>query len=143
MGVDDAPGRVAQSLARPYARFFGFELVSAEPGAVTLALAHRPDFEHAPSFFHGTVTTAIAELAASYSAMTGSQVDWTHLVLEQSIHFLGAAWGDQLVGVGRVIRPGRAISFAASDVFVERDGERHLCAKLSLTMRHVRPEARA
>lgn len=139
MGVDDAAGRVAQSLARPYARFFGFELVSAEPGAVTLALAHRSDFEHAPGFFHGTVTTAMAELAASYSAMTGSQ----DLVLEQSIHFLGAARGDRLVGIGHVIRPGRAISFAASDIFVERDGERHLCAKLSLTMRHAPPEVRA
>lgn len=135
--------QVATLLARPYARFFGIQAVDISPGAVTLALAHRPEFEHAPGFFQGSITTALAELAASWSAATAVREDAMHLVLEQSIRFVGPARGERLIAVGRTIRSGRSISVAGADVFAEQDGRRELCALLSLTMRHARQTAQA
>ncbi len=134
---ETAAAQVATLLTRPYARFFGIRAVDILPGAVTLTLAHRPDFEHAPGFFQGSIITALAELAASWSAATAAGDDAMHLVLEQSIRFIGPARGERLIAAGRTIRSGRSISVAAADVFVEQDGRRELCALLSLTMRHT------
>ncbi|WP_052223724.1 PaaI family thioesterase [Novosphingobium malaysiense] len=130
---------VARKLDKNYARFFGFEVVEARPGAVILSLAHRPEFEHAPGWFEGAITSAIGQIAASYSGATAAAEGWTNLVLDHSVRYVGAAQGERLVAVGRVTRSGRAISFTGADVYVERDGERHLCAQLEMTMRHTPP----
>lgn len=130
---------VRTALARPYARdLYGIELLAAEPGAVTLALAHRAAFEHAPGFFQGSITSAIAELAASYSAATASRADWQHFAIQQSINFIGAAHGARLVAEGRVIDAGRSISVARATVHAEGDTRRR-CATMTLTMRHRPP----
>ncbi|KTR83539.1 hypothetical protein NS277_09355 [Novosphingobium barchaimii] len=135
-GSSDVAAQIAALLEKPYARFFGFEVLQAEPGAITLALAHRVEFQHAPGFFQGTVTTAMGEIAGSWSAATAAGSEHDTVVLEQSIRFVAAARGDRLIGVGRMIRKGKSISFAATDIFAEHHGERTLCAQLSLTARH-------
>jgi len=136
MTDDEAAAFVARALARPYARdLFGIELVSVAPGAVTLALPHRVQFEHAPGLFQGTITSALAELAASYSAATASDPAFDHMTVQQSIHFLGAARGCRLVAEGRVVRSGRSTSVSMADVFAEDGGRRH-CAMMTMTMRH-------
>ena len=136
---EDITADIVRMLDKNYARFFGFEVVAARPGAVTLSLAHRPDFEHAPGWFEGAITSAIGQIAASYSGSTANEPGWTHLVLDHTVRYLGTAFGERLIAVGRVTRSGRAISFTGADIFVERDGGRHLCAQLEMTMRHVEP----
>ncbi|MFV0646012.1 MAG: PaaI family thioesterase [Sphingomonadaceae bacterium] len=137
--MDDAAERVRAMLRKPYARLFGFELVEAKAGAVTLGLPYRESLGHAPDWFEGVVTSAIATLAASYSGNTAATAGWGHLVIEQSVQFVGPASGDRLVALGEVIAAGKTISHCASQTFVERDGARHLCARSALTMRHLPP----
>lgn len=137
----DARKRVQQLLLRPYARFFGFELLDVRPGEVALSLSHRAAFEHAKGWFQGTITSAIGEMAASYSGVITSKADWIHATIEQSIHFTGAARGEKLLAFGRVVKRGRSISFTAADIFVEFRGERKMCAHLNMTMRHVPPKS--
>lgn len=139
MTDDEAAAFVARALARPYARdLFGIELVSVAPGAVTLALPHRPQFEHAPGCFQGTVTSALAELAASYSAATASDAGYDHMTVQQSINFIGAGRGCRLVAEGKVVSSGATTSVSMADVFAE-DDDRHLCAMMTMTMRHRAP----
>lgn len=133
----DISDDIRRRLTVNYARFFGFECLSATPGAVTLFLDHRADFEHSPGWFEGAITSAIAQIAASYSAATARPEGFTHLVLNQSVQFVGAAQGERLIAEGRVVRSGKSVSFSGADVFVERDGERHLVARLEQTMRHA------
>lgn len=137
----DISAEVREKLRKNYARFFGFEVVEARPGAVTLGLRHRPDFEHVAGWFEGAVTSAIGQVAASYSGATAAQPGCSHVVLDQSVRFVGGAHGDRLIASGRVTQVGRTISFTAADIFVERNGERYLCAELSQTMRHAPPRA--
>nr|WP_276509823.1 PaaI family thioesterase [Novosphingobium taihuense] len=123
-------------MARPHIRdLFRFDLVGFEVGSVTLGLDHRPELGHAPGWFQGTVTTAIAECAAAMSGATTAP-DKDSLTLQQTIHFVGAARGDRLIAEGRVIARGRTISTTAADVYVMRDGARHLCGTLTMTMNH-------
>lgn len=128
-------------MARPHVRdLFRMDLVDHAVGRVTLGLDHRPELGHVPGWFQGTVTTAIAECAAAMSgATTAPEKD--SLTLQQSVHFTGAARGERLIAEGRVVAQGRRISTAAADVYVVRDGERHLCATLTMTMTHVEMKA--
>lgn len=139
--MDDLAKRISGNLQHPVNRFFGFELDSAMPGSVTLSLAHRPDFEHAPGWFQGSITTAIGEMSAALSGFTLVPPGWDSMTLEQSIHFLGPAKGERLIGVGNVIKGGKTISYCSSDIFVVRDGERHLCGRMTMTNRHAPPRA--
>jgi acyl-coenzyme A thioesterase PaaI-like protein len=127
---------LANMMGRPCIRdLFGIELVSWEAGAVTLDLVQRPALGHAPGWFQGAVTTAIAEYAASFSGVTLAP-DKDSMTLQQNIHFTGPARGNRLIAEGRVLRAGRTISTTAAEVFVEWDGERFPCATLTMTLSH-------
>lgn len=140
MTQEEAEEWLRARMDTPYARdLFGLEALSVAPGAVTLAIPHQRRFEHQPGWFQGAVTTAIGEFAASYAAGTTASADAMSLTLQQTIHFLGPARGERLVAEGRAIAPGRTISYARADIFVEEGGERRLCATLTLTMRHALP----
>ncbi|MDF8335276.1 PaaI family thioesterase [Novosphingobium cyanobacteriorum] len=134
---DAAEATVRQVMESPPLRqLFGIDLVSVEPGRVVLGLDRRPEFGHQPGWFQGTVTSALAEYTASLSGRTMAP-ERDSMTLQQSIHFTGQARGDRLEAVGRVITAGRRISTTAADVYVLRDGERHLCATMTMTVIHV------
>ena len=139
--IQDISGAVRQKLDKNYARFLVLEVVAASPGAVTLALDHRAEFEFAPGYFEGVITSAVGQIAASYSGSSTSNLDWTHLVMQQSIRFVSPAFGERLVAVGKVVKTGRAVSFTSAEIFVEHRGKRNLCALLDMTMRHIPPKA--
>lgn len=136
---EDIAEEVRSKLTKNYARFFGFEVVEARPGAVTLALPHRSEFEHAENHFEGVVTNAIGQIAASYSGASMCEDGWRHSVLSHSMSYLAAAKGERLVAVGKVTASGRSISFTAADVFVECGGDRALCGHLAMVMSHAPP----
>lgn len=140
MTEEEAEAWVRAALARPYARaLYGIDLESVRPGAVVLSLIHRSVFEHAPGFFQGSITSALAELAASYSAATASKAQWQHRAVRQEIDFTGSARGERLIAVGQVTEIGNEVSFARAEVFAEFAGDRSLCALMMLTMRHRAP----
>lgn len=140
MNQQEAETWVREAMTAPYAHeLFQLEVLSIEPGAVTLALPHRRAYEHQPGWFQGAITTALGEYAASYAAATGAEPGSANLTLSQAIHFIGPARGERLIAEARVIEPGRTITHARADIHVEADGERRLCATLTLTMRHVQP----
>ncbi|MDO7836330.1 PaaI family thioesterase [Sphingobium sp. HBC34] len=124
-------------MARPHIRvLFGMDMVDYQVGKVTLGIDHRPELGHAPGWFQGTVTSALAECAAALSGVTVA-VDKDTMTLQQSIYFTGPARGTRLIAEGRVVTQGRRISTTAADIFVLRDDERHLCATMTMTVIHT------
>lgn len=127
-------------MMRPYVRdLYGFRMDNAEPGAVELSLPWRRELGHADGMFQGTVTCAIAECAASWSGLTLIPADWSGVTLEQSVRFVGAARGETLLAIGRVISAGRSIGFCAADIYAEHRGERTLVATMQQTNRYAPP----
>lgn len=119
----------------PLHDLFGITALEWGPGTMTLALDHRPELGHAPGWFQGAVTTAIAEYASAIPAGLMA-ADRDSMTVQQNIHFTGPAHGERLIAVGRVISAGSSISTATSEVFVERDGKRHPCATMTATIAH-------
>ena len=130
----DYLARARANMDTPVARdFFRFEEVHIAPGEVHLAIDLRPELGHAPGWFQGSVTTAIAEIAAGVSALTLCAADQNMMTVDQSITFTGPARGQRLVARGRVLKPGRSITICQCEVFVVEDGAERLCGVMLQT----------
>lgn len=115
----------------------GAELVSVAPGNVSIEVPFRPEVTQQHGWFHGGVTTSIADSACGYSALTlmpsGSEV----VTVEFKINLFAPAQGTRLVARGRVVRTGRTITVCQGDVYAAGpDGEVH-CATMVATMMRV------
>ena len=109
-------------------RTIGAELTCLTPGRCVITLPFSDAVKQQHGFFHGGIVGAIADNAAGYAALTLLPLGSDALTLEYTINFLRPAAGDRLVAEGTVLRAGRSICVSRVDVFVERAGQRTLCA---------------
>lgn len=130
--------RVRRSFARQsMMTTLGATLEEVGPGLVTVALAPASHILQQHGFVHGGATTAIADSAAGYAALTLLPSGFGVLTVELKINLLAPAQGDRLLARGRVIRPGRTLTVAQAEVVAELGGERRLIALLTATMMGV------
>jgi len=116
---------------------YGAELARVEAGAVDIAVPFCAALSQQHGYFHAGVTSAIADTACGYAALTlmpaGSEV----LTVEFKINLLAPARGDELVARGRVVRSGRTLTVCQGDVYgVGAEGELH-CATMVATVIRV------
>lgn len=115
-------------------QLIGATLERVEPGAVDIVLPYRDDLTQQHAFLHGAVTTAIADSAAGYAALSlmpaGSEV----LSIEFKINLLRPAIGSRFVAEGRVVKPGKTITVSRADVFAYADEKSAHIATLLATM---------
>lgn len=116
----------------------GAELTTVEPGRTQVEVPYRPEVTQQHGFFHGGVTTALADSACGSAALTlmapGSEV----LSVEFKINLLAPARGDRLLARGQVLRSGRTITVCQGDVYaVSAEGDEAHCATMLATMARV------
>jgi uncharacterized protein (TIGR00369 family) len=100
----------------------GASLVRVAPGEVDIALPISPAVSQQHGFVHGGAVAAIADSAAGYAAPTLMPATAGVLAAEFKINFLAPAAGERLVALGRVVKAGRTLSVAQSEVRAERGG---------------------
>jgi uncharacterized protein (TIGR00369 family) len=97
-------------------------------GRVHIVLPSRPEISQQHGFVHAGATSAIADTAGGYAALTvfpeGSEV----LTVEYKMNLLAPAAGDHLEAVGTVRRSGRTLTVCQLDVFGVTDSTRILTA---------------
>jgi uncharacterized protein (TIGR00369 family) len=131
----DGEARVRSSFARQgLMRTLGARLESIEPGAVEISL--RPDaaISQQHGFVHAGAVTAIADSAAGYASLTLMPAGTDVLSTEFKINLLAPAVGDRIVARGRVVKAGRTLTVAQTEVFAESGGVEKLIALLTATM---------
>lgn len=115
-------------------QLIGATLERVEPGEVDIALPYRDDLTQQHAFLHGAVTTAIADSAAGYAALSlmpaGSEV----LSIEFKINLLRPATGPRFIAEGRVVKAGKTITVSRADVFAHTDTTPVHIATLLATM---------
>lgn len=127
--------RVRASFARqPFMVLLGAQIVRLAPGAVDIAMAHRPDLTQQHGFFHAGATASIADSAAGYAALSLYPSGTGVLTTEFKINLINPARGERLVARGRVIKPGRTLTVCRSDVYGIEDGAESHVATALLTM---------
>ncbi len=116
---------------------YGALLERVEPGLVDLAVPFADGLTQQAGYFHAGVTTAAADSACGYAALTlmapGSEV----LSVEFKTNLLAPARGERIVARARVVRSGRTITVCQADVYgVDGTRETH-CATMVATMIRV------
>ena len=127
--------RVRESFARQTVMAtIGATLGRVAPGEVEILLPFRDDLCQQHGFFHAGITATIADSAAGYAAFSLFPVDSSVLTSEFKLHLLAPAAGERPRAVGRVLKPGRTLTVAETEVFALKDGREKLCAKLIGTL---------
>ncbi|MHC5653090.1 PaaI family thioesterase [Stappia sp.] len=116
--------RVAASFARQsFMDTLGASIGRLAPGEVDLVASEAPGLKQQHGFFHAGVSTTLADSAAGYAALSLYPRGYGVLTTEFKMNLLNPGRGARLVARGRVIKPGRTLTVAASDVWGETDGE--------------------
>ncbi len=125
-----------------FVRDLGIRLKDAGPGWCESVLEVEPRHTQQDGYVHAGVQATIADHTAGGAA--GTLAAETDLVLsvEFKINFLRPALGERLVCRASVLRQGKTLQVAESEVFAERDGNRKLVAKAMVTLALVPPSSR-
>ncbi|HET8630615.1 MAG TPA: PaaI family thioesterase [Thermomicrobiales bacterium] len=137
--------RVRASFARQTAMAtLGARLVAVAPGAVEIALPFRADLAQQHGYLHGAITTAIADSACGYAALSLLPAGAEVLTVEYKVNFLAPAAGLAFVARGRVTKPGRTLTVCAGDVVArDADGRERPVATMLATMMALPPRDEA
>lgn len=131
--------RVRESFARQRAmETLGARLLRVAPGEVEIGLDFIEAMTQQHGYMHAAVTTAIADTACGYAALTLMDAGSEVLSVEFKLNLLSPAAGERFVARARVLRTGRNITVCAGDVFALPDGgEGKLVATMLATMMRV------
>jgi uncharacterized protein (TIGR00369 family) len=119
----------------------GATLGSISPGIVEIVIRPGPAISQQHGFVHAGAVSAIADSAAGYAALSLMPADRGVLTTEYKINLLAPAVGDRIVASGRVVKAGRTLTLAQTEVFAESDGQEKLIALLTATLMTVEGRA--
>ena len=127
--------RVRSSFDRQGAmRLFEASIAELEPGRCTISLPFRSELAQQHGYFHAGITSAIADSAGGYAALTLFPSGTEVLTVEFKINLIAPAHGETLVADAQVVRSGRTLTVCTVDVLVEREGTRVPCALMQQTL---------
>lgn len=95
----------------------GAELGTVRPGLVEIFAPILPTSLQQHGFGHAALTFAIGDSAAGYAALSIMPDDQEVLTAEMKINLLAPAAKGPLRAVGSIIKPGKRLIVAKSDVF--------------------------
>lgn len=120
-------------------RHLGARLSHVASGRVHIELLSRPEVTQQHGYFHAGATSAIADTAGGYAALTLFPEDSEVLTVEYKINLLAPAVGDRLEAVGTVLKSGRTLTVCRLEVYAELAGRRSLVAAGQQTLIRVDP----
>lgn len=135
------PEERARFLMRDYERGFirhcRFKAVEAVKGRFVSTVEIGEEHRQQDGFIHAGVMATMADHTAGYSAFTMVPEHMQILTIEFKINFLRPAHGSALVCESRVIREGKQVLVAESEVFDVREHNRVPSAKAMVTLMAV------
>ena len=119
----------------------GAKLAEVAAGQVTITLPWRPEVSQQHGYIHAGATSAIADSAGGYAALTLMPATSEVLTVEYKLNLLAPAAGDHLEAVGTVLRAGRTLSVCHLEVFAVDGDQRKLIAAGQQTLISVPEQA--
>ena len=127
--------RVRASFARQgLMRTLGAELTRVGAGTCEIRLPFRDGLSQQHGFFHAGATSAIADSAGGYAALSLMGPRDSVLSVEYKINLLAPAQGEVLVARALVVRAGKTLSVCRTDVVVVSGKRETLCATMQQTV---------
>lgn len=115
-------------------RHLGVKMESASDGRCVLEVGFAPTHTQQRGYFHAGVTSAIADTAAGYAAISLISREHDVLTIEFKINLVNPAAGNRLRAEAEVIKRGRTIMVTRAVVYGVRGDEKTPCAEFLGTM---------
>jgi uncharacterized protein (TIGR00369 family) len=112
----------------------GAALGNVTPGRVEIILRPSPAISQQHGFVHAGAVSAIADSAAGYAALSMMPPGRGVLTTEFKINLVAPAIGDRIIARGQVVKAGRTLTLAQTEVFAESGGKEKLIALLTATL---------
>ncbi|MEW6351754.1 MAG: PaaI family thioesterase [Thermodesulfobacteriota bacterium] len=142
---DLTPERVAFLAAdyeRGFIKYCGLRAERIQWGRFESRVLITEDHRQQDGFIHAGVMATMADHTAGYSAFTVVPEDMQILTIEFKINFLRPAFGEALVCRSEVIREGRQILIAESNVYDIRPGNTDAAVAKALVTLMAVPKAK-
>jgi uncharacterized protein (TIGR00369 family) len=123
----------------PFAADLGVVLEDLGPGWCRTALLVADRHRQQDGYIHAGVQATLADHTAGGAAGTLVRATEKVLTAEFKINFLRPAVGERLRCRASVLKPGKTLIVAESEVFAVRDGAEKLVAKATVTLTPVGP----
>ncbi len=130
--------RIREYLSRQYfMKHVGIELTVIKPGHVEAEL--NIEQTHLQQFgrIHGGVIATIADIAAGFAAYTLVPEEFHVVTGEIKISYFRPGKGHRLKAVGKVIKPGKSMSFCEAEIWSLEGGKEILIGKASTSMVNI------
>jgi len=114
--------------------YCGFEVERVAYGRFETRLHLRPEHRQQDGFAHAGLMATMADHTAGYAAFTTVSESFRILSIEFKINFFKPALGTILICRAKVIKPGRTIIVAESELFTEADKMEKPVAKAMVTL---------
>lgn len=117
-----------------FIREVGIEAIHVEKGSVKTRLFIKPLHLQQHNFIHAAVLAAISDHTAGAAATTLIKDDQEVLTIEFKINFLRPGKGTEIFCHSKVIKDGKNIIVAESDVYIEHGDKEKLLAKAIVSL---------
>jgi uncharacterized protein (TIGR00369 family) len=117
----------------------GISIARLEPGEVDLVMDYSTDFTQQNGFVHAGIITAGLDSACGIAAFTLMPPGADILTVEFKTNLLAPARGERFIFRGRVIKPGRTLTYCEARAFTEQDDRESLVATMTGTLMAMMP----
>lgn len=117
-----------------FIRDLGIDLVRVGDGICETVLVPAERHRQQHGLIHAGVLATMADHTAGGAAGSILEGNGDVLSIEFKINFLRPAIADRLRCVGKVLRAGKSVVVAESEIFAEKDGEEKLVSKATVTL---------
>ncbi len=126
--------RLEKEFLQGFVKTCGISIDLLEGGRAESSLEIKEAHSQQDGFVHAGVMATMADHTAGYAAFSVVTDDFRILTLEFKINFLRPATGHRLVCRSRVIKRGKKVLVADSEVYDQREGTEKLAAKALVTL---------
>jgi len=128
---------LAHDYSRGFVRYCQLEAETVKRGFFQSRVTIEPHHRQQDGFIHAGVMATMADHTAGYAGFTTVSEAYQILTIEFKINFLRPAHGEALVCRSRIIREGKQVIIAESEVSDVSDGSETLAAKAMVTLMAV------
>ena len=112
----------------------GLKVVTIEPGYVVAEMEIQTFHKQQFGRLHGGLVSVVADSIAGFASYTLVPPDKDVVTGEIKVSYFRPGQGEKLVCEGRVVKPGKMLSFAEADVYAIKEGAKIHVGRATTTM---------
>ena len=129
--------------ATGFTRSAAVEVVSVEPGIVSMRMLRKPDLLQFNGFFHGGAISGLADHAVGAAATTALPQGRIAVTADLHVNFLKPASGNSITAAAKAVSVGTTLCVVTVEVTTEGEAGSVVCAIATATLRSVEAPPRS